>query len=154
MREQETEEGRLVSDAAGIVQLFGRILFGGYFVFTGAGFHIPKTRMAEEYARSMRFPVPQVAGWPTGVWMVAGGLSIALGIWADIGALMIAAFAVPAAAWFHRFWEVEDPMQRQFQQGYFGRNVIIVGACLVMFAFFVAAGDSLRYAITSPAFSF
>jgi hypothetical protein len=88
----ETQEGRLVSDAAGIVQLVGRILFGGYFVFTGAGFHIPKTTMAEEYARSMRFPAPQVAGWPTGVWMVAGGLSIALGIWADVGALMIAAF--------------------------------------------------------------
>jgi putative oxidoreductase len=86
--------------------------------------------------------------------MVAGALSIALGIWADVGALMIAAFAVPAAAWFHRFWEVEDPTHRQFQQGYFGRNVIIVGACLVMFAFFVAAGDSLRYAITSPAISF
>jgi hypothetical protein len=45
-------------------------------------------------------------------------------------------------------------MQRQFQQGYFGRNVIIVGACLVMFAFFAAAGDALRYAVTSPAFTF
>jgi putative oxidoreductase len=74
--------------------------------------------------------------------------------WPDIGALMIAAFAIPAAAWFHRFWEVEDPMQRQFQQGYFGRNVIIVGACLVMFAFFAATGDALRYAITSPAITF
>jgi putative oxidoreductase len=142
-----------VSDAVGIVQLIGRVLFGAYFVFTGAGFHIPKTKMAEEYARSMRFPVPAIAGWPTGVWMVAGGLSIALGVWPDLGALMIAAFAIPAAAWFHRFWEIDDPMQRQFQQGYFGRNVIILGACLVMFAFFAAVGDSLRYAITGPAIS-
>jgi hypothetical protein len=55
-----------MSDAAGIFQLVGRILFGGYFVFTGAGFHIPKNKMAEEYARSMRFPVPAVAGWPFG----------------------------------------------------------------------------------------
>lgn len=141
-----------MSDAAGIIQLIGRILFGLYFAFvTGAGFHIPKSKMAEDYACSMRFPFPGIAGWPTGLWMIAGGLSITLGIWPDIGALMIAAFAIPAAAWFHRFWEVEDPMQRQFQQGYFGRNVIIVGACLVMFAFFAAAGDSLRYAITGPA---
>jgi hypothetical protein len=44
-------------------------------------------------------------------------------------------------------------MKRQFQQGYFGRNVIIVGACLVMFAFFAAAGGSLRYTITGPGIS-
>ena len=143
-----------MSDAAGIVALVGRMLFGLYFVALGAGFHIPKTKMAEEYARSMRFPFPGIAGWPTGLWMAAGGLSMALGIWPDIGALMIAVFAILAAAWFHRFWEVEDPMQRQFQQGYFGRNVIIVGACLVMFAFFAAAGDALRYTVTSPAFTF
>ncbi len=148
------EEVTEMSDAAGIVALVGRLLFGLYFAALGTGFHIPKTKMAEEYARSMRFPFPGIAGWPTGLWMTAGGLSIAFGIWPDIGALMIAAFAIPAAAWFHRFWEVEDPMQRSFQQGYFGRNVIIVGACLVMFALFATAGDSLRYAITGPAFTF
>jgi uncharacterized membrane protein YphA (DoxX/SURF4 family) len=143
-----------MSDAAGIVALIGRILFAVYFVFTGLGFHIAKSKMAEDYARGMRFPVPGIAGWPTGIWMAAGGLSIALGVWPDIGALMIAAFAIPAAAWFHRFWEVEDPMQRQVQQGYLGRNVIVVGACLVMFAFFAAAGDALRYTITGPAITF
>jgi putative oxidoreductase len=143
-----------MSPTAGIIALVGRLLFGLYFVFLGAGFHVTKSKMAEEYARAMRFPLPGVAGWPTGLWMAAGGLSLALGIWPDIGALMIAAFAIPAAAWFHRFWEVEDPMQRQFQQGYFGRNVIIVGACLVMFTFFAAAGDALRYTITGPAITF
>jgi hypothetical protein len=61
-----------MSDAAGIIELIGRILFGTYFVFTGAGFHIPKSKMAEDYARSMRFPIPRLAGWPTGLWMVAG----------------------------------------------------------------------------------
>jgi hypothetical protein len=32
--------------------------------------------------------------------------------------------------------------------------VIIVGACLIMFALFEATGYSLRYTITSPAISF
>lgn len=140
-----------MSEAAGIIELIGRLLFGLYFVYTGAGFHVRKSKMAEGYARSMRFPFPGLAGWPTGLWMAAGGLSISLGIWPDIGALMIAAFAIPAAAWFHRFWEVDDPMQRQFQQGYFGRNLIIVGASLVMFAFFATAGDALRYTVTGSA---
>ena len=95
-----------MSEAAGVIELVGRLLFGLQFILAGAGFHITKSKMAEEYARSMRFPIPGIAGWPTGVWMVAGGASIALGIWPDIGALMIAVFAIPAAAWFHRFWQV------------------------------------------------
>jgi putative oxidoreductase len=143
-----------MSDAAGIIELVGRILFSLYFLVSGAAFHISRSKMAEQYAQSAGFPIPQVAGWPTGVWMVAGGLSVALGIWPDIGALMLAAFAIPAAAWFHRFWEIEDPVQQQIQQGFFGRNVIIVGACLVMFAFFVTAGDSIRYSITGSAITF
>ena len=140
-----------MSDAAGIIQLIGRLLFAGYFAFVGAGFHVAKSKMAEGYAASTRFPVPAIAGWPTGLWMVAGALSIGLGVWPDVGALMIAVFAIVAAAYFHRFWEV-DPTQKQTQQQLFGRNVIIVGACLVMFAFFSAAGDALRYTITGPAF--
>jgi putative oxidoreductase len=47
--------------------------------------------------------------------MTVGGLSLAIGIWPDIGALMIAAFLIPAAAWFHRFCLVDEPTQRQFQ---------------------------------------
>jgi putative oxidoreductase len=141
-----------MSDAAGIIQLIGRVLFAGYFVFVGVGFHVAMTKMAEGYAQSAGFPVPAIAGWPTGLWMAAGGLSLILGIWPDIGALMIAAFAIVAAAYFHRFWELDDQMQKQTQQQLFGRNVIIVGACLVMFAFFTAAGDALRFSITGPAF--
>ena len=141
-----------MSDAAGIFQLIGRILFSVYFIYVGLGFHVAKSKMAEGYAQSTGFPTPAIAGWPTGLWMAAGGLSIALGIWPDIGALMIAVFAIAAAAYFHRFWELDDPMQKQTQQQLFGRNVIIVGACLVMFAFFIAAGDALRYTITGPAF--
>jgi putative oxidoreductase len=141
-----------MSDGAGLIALIGRLLFGLYFVALGLGFHVPKTKMAEDYARSMRFPAPAVAGWPTGLWMAAGGLSISLGIWPDLGAVMIALFAIPAAAYFHRFWEVEDPTTRQFQQGYFGRNVIIVGACAFMFAVFATAGDAFPFTITGPLF--
>jgi hypothetical protein len=32
--------------------------------------------------------------------------------------------------------------------------VIIVGACLIMFAFFADAGESLRFAVTGPAITF
>jgi uncharacterized membrane protein YphA (DoxX/SURF4 family) len=144
-----------MSDTAGAFLLAGRIIFGAFFgLFAGIGGHLTKSKMMEEYARSMRFPVPDIAGWPTGVWLVLGSLSIALGIWPDIGALMIAAFVVPAAAYFHRFWEVEDPMQVMMQQGFFFRNGIALAACLFMFGTFAGLGDQVPFTITDPAFDF
>jgi uncharacterized membrane protein YphA (DoxX/SURF4 family) len=120
----------------------------------GLSFHVGKSKMAEEYAGSAGFPLAGIAGWPTGLWMAAGGLSVVLGIWPDIGALMIGAFLLTAAAWFHRFWAIEDQMQKQTQNQLFFRNVIGVGAALIMFGFFAAVGEELRYSITAPLFSF
>ena len=60
----------------------------------------------EGYAKQMNFPLAAVAGWPTGLWLVAGSLSIALGVWPDVGSLMIIAFLLPALIYFHRYWEV------------------------------------------------
>jgi putative oxidoreductase len=142
-----------MSDAAGIVFLVGRVLFVVNVLFAALGFHIAKSKMAEGYARSVDFPLPAIAGWPTGLWMLAGSLSVALGVWPDIGALMLIGFALPAALFFHTFWKMEGD-QAQTQQQLFFRNMAIVGAALVMFAFFVSAGPGLRYVITEPLFSF
>jgi putative oxidoreductase len=142
-----------MSEAAGIIFLIGRILFVANLLFAAVGFHIAKSQMAEGYATSMGFPVAAVAGWPTGLWMLAGSLSIALGIWPDIGALMVIAFTLPAALFFHTFWKMEGEMA-QTQQQLFFRNMAMTGAALVMFAFFVSAGQGLRYVITDPLLSF
>ena len=56
----------------------------------------------EGYAKQMNFPLPAIAGWPTGLWLIAGSLSIALGVWPDVGSLMIIAFLLPALVYFHR----------------------------------------------------
>jgi len=144
-----------MSTAAGIIVLIGRILFSINFgPVAGVGFHIRMTKMAEGYAKSMNFPIPAIAGWPTGVWLTVASLSISLGIWPDVGALMVAAFVIPAAWWFHRFWEVEDPMQKQTTQILFFRNLTFLGAAIGLFGLFVAVGDGLRFAITGPLFSF
>ena len=142
-----------MSAGAGIIELIGRILFSIYFVYAGRG-HVANSSTYEGFARSGKFPVPAVAGWPAGIWLIAGGISIALGIWPDIGALLIAAFVALAGWYFHRFWEIGDPDQRRPQQQLFFRNLITVGACLVMFALFATLGHALRFAITGPAITF
>jgi hypothetical protein len=67
---------------------------------------------------------------------------------------MIAVFVVPAGLYFHRFWTIDDPAQRQTQSGNFFRNVALLGASFAMFGFFVAIGEGLRFAITKPLFTF
>ena len=68
--------------------------------------------------------------------------------WPDVGALMIAVFVIPAAFRFHRFWDVEDQMQRMTQVQLFWRNMIALRASTAMFGMFVALGDALRFTIT------
>src|SRR3970040_3195677 len=122
-----------MSDTAGLILLVGRILFVINFgPVAGVRGHLAHGKDSQDYARSTGFALPYLAGWPTGVWLVAGSLSIALGIWPDVGALMLGAFVVPAAWYFHRFWEVEDPMQRLMNSLLFYRNPSFVRGALAM----------------------
>jgi putative oxidoreductase len=143
-----------MSAATGAIVLVGRVLFAVFFgAIAGVG-HIRRSDQMEQYAKGARFPVPAIAGWPAGLWLIAGAASITLGIWPDVGALMVAAFLIPAAWFFHRFWEVGDPMQKMTQTQLFWRNVIGIGACAVMFGTFVALGPALRFAVTGALFDF
>jgi uncharacterized membrane protein YphA (DoxX/SURF4 family) len=144
-----------MSDAAGAVVLGGRILFALFFgVVAGWQTHILRGSQMEGYAKAGGFPVPAIAGWPTGIWLVVGSIFIAFGIWGDVGALMIAAFVIPAAAWFHRFWEVQDEMQKLMQTGFFFRNVIALSMSLVLFGIFAGFGSDLPFTITDSLFHF
>ena len=143
-----------MSDTAGAFVLAGRILFALFFgIVAGMGAHIRQSKGMEAYARSMRFPIPAIGGWPTGVWLLVGSVSVGFGIWGDVGSLMIAAFVIPAAAWFHRFWEV-DESQKMMQTGFFFRNLIALAMTLVLFGLFAGLGSALPFTITDPAFSF
>lgn len=138
-------------DAVAWILLLGRILFGAMWVNSAIG-HVTQGQGSIGYATSMRFPLPRLAAWPSGLWLVAGSLSIAVGLWADVGALMLALFATLAAAWFHRFWEIDDPQQRSAQRQNFWRNATLVGGCLVIFALFTTFGHDLPLTMTDPFF--
>ena len=143
-----------MSDAAGVAVLIGRLVFAYYFgVVAGVG-HFKKDQMMRGYAKQAGFPVPAVAGWVAGVWLIVGAVSLGLGIWPDLGSLMIAAFVIPATVFFHRFWTFEDEAQKTLQTSAFYRNLLILGASLVFFGTFVALGSALRFTITAPLFTF
>jgi len=135
-----------MSDVTGLLLLAGRIVFAFFFIMAGYR-HVVGGADMVGYARSVRFPFPALASWPSGLVLLAGGLSIALGVWPDIGALLLIAFLVPAMAWFHPFWKMPED-QQQTQSQLFFRNLTLIGACIALFAVFTGIGEGLRYAIT------
>ncbi|MGO8686566.1 MAG: DoxX family protein [Candidatus Dormibacteria bacterium] len=132
----------------GAFLLAGRILFAGLFVFSARG-HIQRHPQYVRIATG-KLPIAFLAGVPTGIYLLLASVSIAAGIWPDIGSLMIAAFVLPAALFFHPFWTIQDPAARRTQEGGFYRNVTLLGAALALFALFAAAGQ-VPFAVTGPA---
>jgi putative oxidoreductase len=136
-----------MSIAASAILLVGRILFIALFAHSVLG-HIQNHARFVTTAQG-RLPLPYVAGWPTGIWLLLADLLMVLGIWVDIAALMMAAFLVPTTLLFHRFWTISDPAQRRTQEGAFYRNVSLLGASLALFVLFSVIGAG-RFAITGP----
>jgi putative oxidoreductase len=139
-----------MSTLGGVILLVGRILFVALFVSAARGHIQNHPRYVEGSGKKLPFPV--LAGWPAGVWLLVAAISIVVGIWADLGSLMIAAFLIPAAVLFHPFWSQTDPAARRTHEAGFYRDVSLLGAALALFALFAASGH-VPFALTGPALS-
>lgn len=113
--------------------LIGRILFGGYFLFSGLNHFIGMSRLAP-YAKSHGVPMPELAVAFTGALIVLGGLSVLLGFMPRIGLTLIILFLIPVTLWMHNFWTVTDPQQRMMEMTNFLKNSALLGACFGLIA--------------------
>ncbi|MEX2210369.1 MAG: DoxX family protein [Gaiellaceae bacterium] len=134
------------------VLLIGRILFALIFVMSGAKVHLIQRAQGVQYARANQVPVPELLVPLSGLMAVVGGAFVALGLWADLGALLLAAFAFPVGLGMHAFWKLPDPMERANQQAHFMKNLSIGGAALALFVFFQQFGDELDLVIEPTLF--
>jgi uncharacterized membrane protein YphA (DoxX/SURF4 family) len=105
------------------------------------------------YAESKGVPNARVATIGSGLLILVGAVLLILGVWPDLGALMILAFLVPTALLMHAFWKESDPGARTQEQIQFNKDVALAGAALCLFAFFAYAGDDLSLTLTGPLFS-
>ncbi|MFG2981544.1 DoxX family protein [Streptomyces sp. NPDC048258] len=135
-----------------VLVLIGRLLFVVLFVASGTA-HLTKTQQMAGYTASRGVPMPVVATVLSGVVILAGSVSVALGLWADLGALALAAFSFSVGVLMHGFWKESEPQTRMMEQTQFFKDTAIGGAALVMFAFFAYAGHDLGLMITGPALS-
>lgn len=134
-----------------VIVLIGRILFSVLFLASAVG-HVTQSAAMAPYAASKKVPAPQAAVVVSGVVQGVGALSVLLGIWADLGSLLLVVFLVPTAVLMHNFWAESDPQARQNEMIQFNKDIALAGASLMLFAFFAHTSD-LGLTITGPLFS-
>ena len=133
-----------------ILVLIGRILFSALFISSGIN-HFTNGKAMSGYAAAKGVPAPLAATYVGGVLLLAGGLSVLLGVWADLGALLLVIFLVPTAVLMHPFWRAEG-QERMLDMIQFQKDIALAGAALMLFALFSFVGDALDLTITGPLF--
>ena len=133
------------------VMFIGRILFAAMFVLSGIN-HFTKAEAMTGYAQFKGVPQPKLANLVAGAVLLAGGLSIILGIVADLGALVVSILLVIMAVLMHDFWKQTDPQAQQTEMIGFLKNISMAGGGLFMFAVMSLEGSTYGPAITDSLF--
>jgi len=135
-----------------VIVLIGRILF--VFVFLSSGYaHFAQRKMMASFAASKGVPFAMPATLAGGVLLLAGGIMVLLGLWADLGALLLFIFLVPTAVMMHSFWKETDAQAKMMETVQFSKDMGLAGASLMLFAFFSYVGDDLGLTLTGPLFN-
>lgn len=135
-----------------VIVLIGRILFAALFA-ASAFAHFAQTAAMAGYAGSKGVPAPRLAVLAGGVLLALGALSILLGLWPDLGALLLVVFLVPTALLMHPFWKETEAQAKVMEQTQFFKDTALAGASLMLFAFFAYVGDDLGLVIVGPLFN-
>ncbi len=107
--------------------LIGRLLFGGYFLYSGIN-HFKERNMLSQYAASKKVPMPDVAVSVTGAALVIGGASILLGVKPKLGAAAIIGFLAVVSP----VWRIQDPNQRMNEMINFTKNMALLGGAVAL----------------------
>ncbi|WP_332668021.1 DoxX family protein [Aeromicrobium sp.] len=125
--------------------LIGRILIA-YLVIGSAVGHLTQTTVMAGYAESRGVPAARRAVQVSGVGFLLGGLSILLGVWGDIGALVLAILLGCTALVMHAFWKETDEPNKMMEMVQFNKDLALAGGALVIFS--ILSSDFAPYTIT------
>ncbi|MDT0445237.1 DoxX family protein [Streptomyces johnsoniae] len=134
-----------------ILVLVGRILFVPLFLSSAVG-HLTQSKGMAGYAAAKGVPLPQASVLGSGAFMLVGALSVLLGVWPDLGALLLALFLIPTAVFMHPFWKETDAGARQSEMIQFNKDLALGGAALMLLGLFSIAGDDIGLLWTGPLF--
>ncbi|MGA0443324.1 MAG: DoxX family protein [Candidatus Nanopelagicaceae bacterium] len=134
-----------------ILLVIGRVLFALIFINSGVA-HLTKLNDMTGYAQFKKVPAPKLAVIVTGLMLIIGALYIVFGVYADLGALLLAIFLVPTAFMMHNFWTIQDPQAKQGEMINFFKNLSLAGAALIIFVL-VGSGVEFGPSITDGFFN-
>jgi|TARA_B110000503_G_C7161532_1_gene419896 putative oxidoreductase len=120
------------------VLLIGRILFGALFVILSTG-HFAKLEAMTGYAKYKKLPAAKFGVLISGLFFLLGGLYVIVGLWVDLGALLLAITLILTALIFHNYWKESDPTAKQNEMIAFLKDLALAGASLILFAL-IASG--------------
>ncbi|MCX6122381.1 MAG: DoxX family protein [Ignavibacteriales bacterium] len=116
-----------------ILLYLGRILFGGYFTYSGFN-HFKMLDMMSGYAKSKGTPLPKLSVAFSGLLLLIGGLSVLFNILPSVGFISLALFLIPVTFIMHAFWKVQDPTAKMHEMINFMKNIALLGAVLILLA--------------------
>ena len=134
-----------------ILLVIGRVLFALIFINSGIA-HLTNLQAMTGYAQFKKVPAPKLAVIVTGLMLIIGGLYIAFGVYADLGALLLAVFLVASAFMMHNFWTLQDEQAKQGETINFFKNLSLAGAALIIFVL-VGSGVDFGPSITDGFFN-
>ena len=129
------------------VLLIGRILFALIFVSSGLS-HLAKVEAMTGYAKFKKVPAAKLSVLVSGALLALGGLSIILGVYADLGALVIAILLILMALKMHDFWTQTDAQAKQTETISFLKNISMAGGALIIFAIAATEGSDYGWTLT------
>lgn len=135
------------------ILLIGRILFALVFVSSGLS-HLAKVEAMAGYAKFKKVPAAKLSVLVSGVLLAAGGVSIILGVYADLGALIIAILMIVMALKMHDFWTQTDAQAKQTEMISFSKNISMAGGALFIFAITATAESDYGWALTDSLWQF
>lgn len=133
-----------------VVVFIARILFVAIFLASGIA-HLGQTGAMAGYAKYKGVPAPKVSTILSGLLMLIGSLSVLLGVWGDLGSLLLVVAIAPIPLLMHRYWN-EQGEARMSEQVQFNKTVSLVGGALALFALF-AMVPTLGLTVTGPLFN-
>ncbi len=136
-----------------VLLLAGRVLFALTFLISPSGVLKQAPRVAASPAMRRVPPGPAtVLIRITCLEAMVGAALIALGLWPDLGALLVLGFLVPVTLTMHRFWETEPSLARKQRRDAFLNNTALAGAALLIFGAVNQAQDVPLGLLTDPLF--